>query len=610
MMKIVKVLFILITICNPLYAKDVFINRNLICLYNSLQKEDSFYNNIQQRLEVVLNYYGYYCDYFDANNLPENTSKYSGIVYWSSSNKLKNPIYFYKWLIKNRINKKILLLGDLPVIGGHKDFTHKINKLLKNNFGFYYGNYWSNSIDKIKIQKKADIFDFELKLTPFILGTFDNILIDRSKITPLLKLEYNDNGKELFSYPVFIANWGGFAKGNKIFYSKNNGKIQKWLINPFKFVQMIFNTDYPVPETTTINGRRILYIHLDGDGVLSKSEVIHGDICGEVWYEKIGKVYPFKTGVSFIAADIDPEYKGNKRVQKVVREIYALPNVEPASHTYTHPLDWHRGLTAYRKKGAKEQIAYYGTNEGEHIKAYLPPSGEIDHEFEILGSIKYLNKFTPKSKKVKVIYWSGDCMPTKKDLEIVKKNHLFAFNNGDTFFDLKHNSYAFVTPLGRYVNGLRQIYSSDSNENVYTELWSSNFWGFVNVIETFKNTGFPIRIKPINLYYHFYSLAKLASYRALVTIYNYLMKNKDILANIFPSEFIKIVENFYNVKIFKSNKNVFFIENAKWLKEFRFQGKVKIKKIFNVKSVHYNKKLNVTYVTLGNASTGKLAVFH
>ena len=373
---------------------------------------------------------------------------------------------------------------------------------------------------------------------------------------------------------------------------------------------MVFNTDFPIPETTTINGKRILYIHLDGDGVLSKSEVIHGKICGEVWYEKIGKVFPFKTGVSFIAADIDPVYMGNKRVQDVVRKIYALPNIEPASHTYTHPLDWHKGLTAYAKKGVKNKIAYFGTTEGEHIKAYVPPSGEVDHKLEILGSIKFLNQFAPYKKKVKVIYWSGDCMPTKVDLEMIKKNHLVAFNNGDTFFDLKHNSYAFVTPLGRYVDGLRQIYSSGSNENVYTDLWSSNFWGFVNVIETFKRTGYPIRIKPINLYYHFYSVAKLASYRALVTNYRYLMKIRKNLINIFPSQFIRIVENFYSVKIYKKSSNIFIIKNAKYLKEFRFEGKVKIRKIDNIKSVHYNSKLNVTYVTVGKKSSAKLAIFH
>jgi len=109
MTKIVKILFLLILTSNILFAKEDFLNRNLICLYNSLQKEDSFYNNIHQRLEVILNYYGYYCDYYDANKLPKDTSKYSGIVYWASSNELNNPIEFYNWLIKNKKNKSNII---------------------------------------------------------------------------------------------------------------------------------------------------------------------------------------------------------------------------------------------------------------------------------------------------------------------------------------------------------------------------------------------------------------------------------------------------------------------------------------------------------------------
>jgi len=132
MTKIVKILFLLILTSNILFAKEDFLNRNLICLYNSLQKEDSFYNNIHQRLEVILNYYGYYCDYYDANKLPKDTSKYSGIVYWASSNELNNPIEFYNWLIKNKKNKKIFLLGDLPVASNKKEnFTDQVNKILK-----------------------------------------------------------------------------------------------------------------------------------------------------------------------------------------------------------------------------------------------------------------------------------------------------------------------------------------------------------------------------------------------------------------------------------------------------------------------------------------------
>ncbi len=602
MMKILKILLWLILISSFLYGKDIEINRRLICLYNSLQKENSVFNNIHYRLEVILNYYGYYCDYYDINKLPKNSNKYLGIVYWASSQTIKSPLNFYNWLIMNKKkNKKIILIGDLPKKSPKKDYSKKVNEILKKNFGFYFHGYWYNDPTKIKILKKSKIFDFEIPLTRLTVSDFNDIRIIDKKIKPLLVLQYNDNNLKLTSIPVFIAPWGAYCFGNKIFYYKKG--IKRWIINPFKFVEMTFNTDYPIPDTTTIDGKRILYLHIDGDGVNSLSEVILGKTCGEVWYEKIGKGFPkLKTGVSFIAGDIDPRYAGSKRSQKVAREIYALPNVEPASHTYTHPLSWSKAIVVYEKKGEKEQGAIY-----EHIKALRAKGGKLNHYFEIVGSIKYLDRFTPPGKKVKVLYWSGDCMPTKKDLEIVNENHLLAFNGGDTFFDLKHNSYSYVMPLGRDVDGLKQIYSSGSNENVYTNLWTSNFWGFAGVVETYDRTGYPIRLKPIDVYYHFYSMEKFASFNALLRVYRYVLKKKNLI-NIFPSQFIRIAKNFYTVKIFKEGNNKYKIVGCKYLKEFRCQGRVKVKKLANIKAIHYNKRLNVTYITVGKKNYAELII--
>jgi hypothetical protein len=43
------------------------------------------------------------------------------------------------------------------------------------------------------------------------------------------------------------------------------------------------------------------------------------------------------------------------------------------------------------------------------------------------------------------------------------------------------------------------------NENVYTNLWISPFWGYINVIQTFELIENPRRLKSISIYYHFYT---------------------------------------------------------------------------------------------------------
>jgi len=275
-----------------------------------------------------------------------------------------------------------------------------------------------------------------------------------------------------------------------------------------------------------------------------------------------------------------------------------LPFVEPATHTYSHPFNWREGIVAYSsKKNAKK--AFHGS-----VSAYQEPDKQVNLDLEIKGSIDYIQKLVP-SKKVETVYWTGDCYPSIRDLKYIEKNGYFAFNGGDSRFDLEYNSYSYVTPLSLYSKEATQIYSSNSNENTYTELWTENYWRFRNVIKTFENTGYPKRIKPANTYYHFYSFEKKGALKALEKIYKYYKQND--FEFIYPSQFIKIAKNFHDIQI-KKEENTFFISNIKNLREFRFEGKVSVSSK-DIKKISFDKKLNVTYITLvDNISSTKLVL--
>ena len=62
------------------------------------------------------------------------------------------------------------------------------------------------------------------------------------------------------------------------------------------------------------------------------------------------------------------------------------------------------------------------------------------------------------------------------------------------------------------------------NEYVYTHDWRGPFYGgFKSVIETFEMTEEPRRVKPVNIYYHFYSAANLGALRALEKVHQWAM---------------------------------------------------------------------------------------
>lgn len=602
MKKTFKIIFIaifLLLIQNTSYAKEE-VKRKILVLYNPAEVLP--FSEVHGKLEAILNYYGYYCEHFKdtLENVPEDITQYAGMVYWSTGIEHPNPIKLANYMSKFK-DKKNIILGDIKHVDNNgKSHLKIVNEIFEKNFGFKQGSTWAKYSSSVKQEYDKKLFGFEKKISFLTNKNFSEVVtIDKHHpIETVFKETYNG----ITSSSVFFAPWGLYGKIDKVFFFGKTDNKHKWIINPFKMVERIFNSDYPIPDTTTKKGKRIAYIHLDGDGILSTS--FNKKFTIENGYDFI-KEQKLKTGVSYIVVELDkdgpifrnPLFKMNTKFRSetfndFAKKTFALPFVEPASHTYTHPFSWRKGMVAYSiNKNAKKVL--YGEDE---IPAYQEEDKQINLKYEIRDSLDYLHKLMPKDKlQQDIIYWSGDCFPSIRDLNYIKDNNILAFNGGDSRFDLEFNSYAYVTPLSRFAQGVTQIYSSNSNENTYTDDWTKDFWRFKNVIKTFENTGYPKRIKPVNVYYHFYSFEKEASFNALRKVYKFLKKND--FEYIYPSEFIKIAKNFHDVKIEKENKT-YFISNIKDLKEFRFNGKIRVKKSKDISNIYYDKKLKVTYITI------------
>ena len=113
--------------------------------------------------------------------------------------------------------------------------------------------------------------------------------------------------------------------------------------------------------------------------------------------------------------------------------------------------------------------------------------------------------------------------------------------------DREWPSYTRVAPLMRQVGQHWQTYTSASNENLYTHLWTGPFYGFRHVIETFEGTERPRRVAPVNVYYHYYSGERVASLAALHHVHEWVLRQP--LARLFTSEYLAIVEGFRTARI-------------------------------------------------------------
>jgi hypothetical protein len=549
--------------------------------------------DVHRKIEAILNYYGYFPEYISIEDkvYPSNIDDYVGFIYWNYSNISKNPLKLTKYLTKFK-NKKNMIIGELPYVDNEgKSYFKETNKLLRENFGFTIGKTWSDRYDLISQEYDKNLFGFEKKVSFLTNIGFLEVQVHNKDIKTVFKETFENT----VSHSAFFAPWGFFGQISKVFYNSDEEGKNRWIINPFKLIEKVYSTNYPIPDTTTKNGKRIAYLHIDGDGILSKSFNQKYTIANGLDFIKEQKL---KTGVSFIAVELDkdgPLLKNSKHNVSLLNEkakaILNLPFVEPASHTYTHPFNWREGMVAYSGNKNAKKVLY-----DDHIKAFQEEDKQINLEYEIDKSINYIQKLIP-NKKITTLYWTGDCYPSLRDIEYVNSRNILAFNGGDSRFDSEFNSYSYVTALGLYNKKGIQIYSSNSNENTYTNDWSDNFWRFKNLITILKKTAYPKRIKPVNVYYHFYSFEKKASFNALRTIYSYI-KTQDY-EYIYPSEFIKIARNFYDLKIEQLNINTYKLSNIKELKEFRLEGNKKVRSD-SLEHIKYDKKLDVTYFRLKN----------
>jgi hypothetical protein len=120
-------------------------------------------------------------------------------------------------------------------------------------------------------------------------------------------------------------------------------------------------------------------------------------------------------------------------------------------------------------------------------------------------------------------------------------------------------------------------------------------------------TDEPYRLKPINIYYHFYSGSKLASFKALDEVYSWAVKQKT--SKLYASQYIKKARGFYRTAI-ATIKGGYEVKNSGFLRTVRFDEKVyiNIKKSRGVAGFKHHK--NRTYVTLDSRENHFVAVEH
>jgi polysaccharide biosynthesis protein PelA len=548
--------------------------RKVMMLYSSKEEPEKVLAPPFTFLSMPLEYEGYVPKLYSIEKpLPEYPlhNRVAGIIIWLESPYPKPASNLIAW-VKKALQEHIpvLLMGDINY------FTK--NTALRRQLGITVKTEYQES-KHVSIAKQSDLINFEIapRIEPL---SFSPLKLRQANIDLQLK-DKKGNTEDV----VATTPWGGIAL-SPYFATTLPDTSSRYIVNPFKFVRKALKLNaIPVPDVTTDSGRRILTSHIDGDAFYSRSEWLNGPYAAESLYRTILQKYKIPIAISIVEGEIGPtglDPKHSKQLMAIAREIFALPWVEIASHSYSHPFDWNK---AYKTENKKVVV------KGERLDV---PNYIFNLKREIIGSTDFINKeLAPKGKRCNIFLWTGDTDPPAQAIALTYEAGLLNINGGDTRITKSLPSLTAVSGLGVYKDGWLQIFAPIQNENIYTNNWKGPFYGFKRVIETFELTDKPRRLKPIDIYYHFYSATKAASLKALDTVYDWALKQP--VTPLPTSSYIRKVIDFYNITLAKTLDGQWLIHGNGKIQEFRYAS-TKQYPVINASVIGFNRINNNWYI--------------
>ncbi|GAB2898666.1 bifunctional glycoside hydrolase 114/ polysaccharide deacetylase family protein [Uliginosibacterium flavum] len=524
--------------------------RHILIVYDGRDGPEMHFRSPHRYVEMILNYFGYVADYVDASGaLPApDRGRYAGIVAWFDGplKTTESSGRYERWL-RARVGEgwRIALFNELGFVPDNDTLALLGLALAPNPSG------------RLVIDKRAAGVGYESEPFPQV----------RSFVALRLRpgageswLSLRDAAGQKFD-GIGLTAWGGFA-WRSFSVDEYAEDLSRWVVNPWVFLsQALSLEDRPVPDTTSDAGRRMLFAHMDGDGFPSRAEFTGSPYGAQVMLDEILKRYPMVPHtISVIEGELSPQGlypQDSAALEGIARKMFELPNVEIASHTYSHPYVW----SLFE---ANEPSREVGEDYSLAIPNYTP-----SFEREIIGSIDYIRtRLAPAGKPVRVMLWSGDCVLNVKAMRVMAAAKLFNMNGGDTLISRSNPSITNISPLGAWLDEYFQVYAPITNENIYTNLWRGPFYGFQRVTETFEMTGSPRRIKPIDIYFHTYSATKPAALGALRKVYDWALARS--VRPVFASEFISIADSFNHVVLARDlSDGSVLVRNAGELRSMR-----------------------------------------
>jgi polysaccharide biosynthesis protein PelA len=581
--------------------RDSMIKREIFALYDGDREPTPTDTRIHRFAEMPLNHLGYIVHFHDVRTplpTPNAMTKYRGLLTWFTG-PIQSPKAYIDWAEKIAgLGIRFTILGDVGV-DPSPDNLAAINRVLATIGIAHTGESVDLTFGTRIVSKDPGLIEFERELDP-VLPFYPIVRLVRRDVETALELESPPTlaGPRKSAVVVLGPN-GGFAALNYELYIEPDAQRVRWAINPFAFFARAFGDQpFPIPDTTTVSGRRLYYSHVDGDGwnsevdanEMARFQGSHTRASEVLRKELIGPYPDLPVTVGIVAGDIRDDLGGDSIGDADARAIFALPQVEIGSHTLTHPSEWSffenydrakelrlAGLPASDEPAGIVSVGFglstemaNGHQTPRHAadlpRVYLNPPFNVDAE--VFEALRLTEALAPAGKRAMLYQWSGDERPFEQAIAATRAAGVRNLNGGETSIDADHPSLAYVAPLSRSVGEQRQIYSGNSNENSAAAQPLAEDSRSDELTGVFSATETPRRLKGVDIYYHAFSVAKKASLNAVKRRLE--IARRASLAPISASHYAAIADAFFDVQIIPLGDKRWSISNRSALQTVRF----------------------------------------
>lgn len=514
-------------------------------------------------LQAPLEWLGYEADYLDIGKTdlpPDSTGRYAAIIFDADLNiPLAKEAGAVRWLLAAKnAGTPLLFMGGIPFGSDEARTTLADGLGIKGSL---------QPVPKVSnptvTRVDSGIANAEAKVVARETEYMDLTAPDKSQVIITLQGRGPDGALIRFD-PVFLSSWGGmWLEPYVVFRGSSDSNL--FYADPYRILTALLSKNglIPAPDATTRDGRRLFYSHIDGDGFATDSSFRGRPICGELVRDRILKVFPFPVTVSVIEADMRTlaeglEDRDQEKIVATARSIFAMPQIQVASHSFSHPYQWDAN----------------DPNPGIYDEPNMPLKQSanyprIDPVREIVGSVDYINQnLLPEGKKVEIMLWSGNCRPGVSALKVCRELGIENMNGGNTIVSRLYPGMSGTAPRVMPWGDELQVHAANQNEFMYANGWQGPFFGgFADVIDTFERTENGRRTKPVNVYYHFYSATSLSSLRALEKIHRWC-EQSDLHA-VTALQYAKIAKDAWRTKVYELGQRHWLLVNQGDLRTFR-----------------------------------------